>query len=815
MKSRYKFVITAALVCHLFLGAALVISQAQAGGSQAETKVQTGKKLPISASEGEPVTIKAREQEKNGDVYTLRGEVEIEFRNSTLKADTITYNSTTGEITATGNLQFDGGLHDEHITATHGSYNVRSQTGRFYDVAGTTGARFKGRSVVLTSSSPIAFSGKMVEKTGPEEYVIHDGTITSCELPHPKWIFSASTIRIEVGDSAKIYNTVFKVKGVPVVYLPFASPPVERLGRQSGFLIPTLGTSSRKGTILGESFYWAIDRSMDTTVGAEYFSRRGWAFRDTFRARPSESAYVNLDLFSVADRGFGNPRQKQGGEDIKLNAEAIFPEDVRGVASLNYLSSFVFRLAFTENFSQAVNSEVKSIAFLSKTLGGFSLNAFASRYQNFESTNPGDLVTIFHAPGIEISTVDQRLGRLPLYWSFDGATEGLRRTEPGFDTPNLVGRFDISPAVSMPLFYGGWTLRPELTLRDTFYTEQRVAGAGVGVAIEDAVNRRSLETDIEIRPPTLGKVFDHTLAGRKIKHTIEPRLVYRYANGIDNFPAIIRFDFRDIFSDTNEAEYGLTQRLYLKRSNEDCPGEAVKTTSNGQPAEASNGSCTPAGAHEFISWEVKQKYFFDPNFGGAVVNGRRNVLTTTVDFAGIAFLTDPRRFSPVVSKLRMRTSANTSVQWELDYDSKKGQINASTFYTTFHLSNFFVEGSHAFFHVPGEIFVTNPIPTCPLAGPRPVNCTPARFNQFRALVGYGSPTKRGLSAAVNLGFDSTFSFIQYGAAQASYNWDCCGLSFEYRRFALGAVRNENQYRFAFTLANIGSFGNLKRQERLF
>jgi len=38
---------------------------------------------------------------------------------------------------------------------------------------------------------------------------------------------------------------------------------------------------------------------------------------------------------------------------------------------------------------------------------------------------------------------------------------------------------------------------------------------------------------------------------------------------------------------------------------------------------------------------------------------------------------------------------------------------------------------------------------------------------------------------------------------------------EYRRFALGAVRNENQFRFNFTLANIGSFGNIRRQEQLF
>jgi LPS-assembly protein len=82
-------------------------------------------------------------------------------------------------------------------------------------------------------------------------------------------------------------------------------------------------------------------------------------------------------------------------------------------------------------------------------------------------------------------------------------------------------------------------------------------------------------------------------------------------------------------------------------------------------------------------------------------------------------------------------------------------------------------------------------------------------------MGYGSPSKRGLSAAGNIGFDVTNSFLQYGAAQVSYNWDCCGFSVEYRRFALGTVRNENQFRFALSLTNLGTFGTLRRQERLF
>jgi LPS-assembly protein len=89
------------------------------------------------------------------------------------------------------------------------------------------------------------------------------------------------------------------------------------------------------------------------------------------------------------------------------------------------------------------------------------------------------------------------------------------------------------------------------------------------------------------------------------------------------------------------------------------------------------------------------------------------------------------------------------------------------------------------------------------------------FNQFRVLLGYGHPNKRGFSGATAFGFDANLGFLQYATVQTSYAWDCCGVSLEYRRFALGSVRNENQFRFSFNLANVGSFGNLRKQERLY
>src|SRR6185437_4504310 len=87
-----------------------------------------------------------------------------------------------------------------------------------------------------------------------------------------------------------------------------------------------------------------------------------------------------------------------------------------------------------------------------------------------------------------------------------------------------------------------------------------------GSILEEAINRRVLETGVEIRPPSLSRIFDKKIAGYTIKHAIEPRIRYRYVNGVENFPEIIRFDVNDIVSDTNELEYALVNRIYAKGS---------------------------------------------------------------------------------------------------------------------------------------------------------------------------------------------------------------------------------------------------------
>jgi len=826
-----RIFITAALACHLVLACGLVTSQTPPPKSETAQQLPTAPRSQVE----EDVTIRAVEQEKEGPVYHLRGRAEIDYRNYILRADEITYNSETGDSELEGHAVLDGGPYDEHVEASHGTYNIRTEVGKFYSVVGTLGFRGKRSRYVLTSSNPFAFTGKIVEKNGPAHYLVRQGTVTTCELPRAKWLFNAQRIMVDVDSTAKIYNSDFRLWGIPIFYFPYVTHPVQ-LERQSGLLIPSVGNSSTKGYIAGDAVYWVFNRSTDATAGAEYYSKRGWAQQATFRMRSSEDSFVFFTYTGVVDRGIGSPPQNQGGEDARLQAEHPFGA-WRGAADIDYLSSFVYRIAFTEVYTQAIDSEVRSQVFLSNTTDGFHFNAFAERYQNYDvcvpetGTNTGctnitstELVRVLHMPSFFASSEERRLGGTPLYWSFESAAEGLQRRQTGlssgqggFRTAPLVGRLDLAPTLAMPWQWRGWSLRSALTLRDTFYTQRLESprfSSQQEVADDANLNRKSLEASLDLRPPAVSKVFERPWLGRKWKHVIESRVRYDYVTGINNFTDIERFDAADVLSDTNEVEYSIVNRLYAKRLNTetDCDVPAMSMLNIGGPPQvgtvpwelppAPDTQACAVGPREIVSWEVGQKYFFDPTFGNALVPGTRNVFTSTAEFTGVAFLNEQRRFAPLISRLRIETSPRTNTEWDLDYDLKSGQITGSTALVNYHYGPYTIGGGDAFLRV---LDATSGV------GPP----GPSDYHQFRVLAGYGQLNKRGLSAAATFGFDANQGNLQFATAQTSYNWDCCGLSLEYRRFALGAVRNENEYRFSFTLANVGAFGNLKRQERLY
>lgn len=821
---------------------------------------------PIApAEEGTLVSIDSRgPQSKTGDLWVADDDVVMKYGDRTLRADHIEYDSKTDEVSMTGHLLVTGGDNNESIRASHGSINVKTHTGRFYDVTGSVGMKLRqtmdmesdSQRAVYANSNPFLFSGRMVVKTGPREYQIYDGSVTSCQLLKPDWRLTAGEFRLD-GDQARATNSIFHIRNLPLLWLPYVTHPVNAETRQSGFLIPEIGfNSASKGETLGEQFYWAINRSTEMTVGTIYYSARGWEQTASFHYQGIGQDFVKSHYSGLQDRGYypggGTVFVNQSGTDVAFSGRRDFfvgddfahsgnvsakasQYQARAVADVEYLSSFPYREAFSSNFNQAVSSDVVSTVYITQEWNGMAVSLEGDRYQgekrvaNTTAIPPQteQQLHIFHAPALEFTTTDHRLGSTGLEWNFDSSVAMLKRIQPNFVTGGMIERLDLRPELAYPIAMGGWRMRPSLAMRETFYSRSRLPLAPNATVLTESlatVNRTNIEMQFDLRPPIVERTFDSGFVRRllrhDIKHTIEPELTYHYSSGISNFQNILRFDEVDVASDTNEVEYGATQRLFLRRTEKNpcraagaaadateilsaAGSDANQATEPGLATGRTDAAEPVCGNREWISWRVAQKYFFDRTFGGAILDGRRNILETTLNFSGIAFLTEQRNISPLLSRLRVRTSEKTDLEWDFDYDTGAKKFTANNIYADVHEGDFFAGISYARLNAPGRSYVAG------------VASAVADFQQMRYTIGFGRPTKPGPGLAARTGLDIDLGSVQYGAIQASYNWNCCGFSVEYSKYELGTARNDGGFKFNFTLANIGSAGNLRHSEQVF
>ena len=733
---------------------------------------------------------------RDGGTVTLSDGVIIYYRDYIIRADKIVYQRSTSELEAEGNLQVTGGPGDADITASHGDMRLDMHTARFYDVHGSLGVRRAGRTAVYSTANPFLFSGRVLLQTGEGSYKIIDGTMTNCRLPKPDWQLIAHSISV-ANNEATTKNTLFKFLGIPLFYLPYLRHPVEATGRESGLLIPVISNSSIRGLTMGDQFYIVLNRSMDMVVGTEYYSKRGWAPNGDFRYKGPGLDHFNLRWNALIDRGVIIPPSttlvNQGGADIVAVGRYNLTPETRAAVSSEYLSSYVYKLVFNDNYLQAVNSQVHSTMSLTHVHNGLVPSAYLERLQNFASSTEGDEVRILHLPSLGFDVLDEPLHTSPLYWRMGSSVSYLGRSEFGFHVRNM-GRFDLYPHLSLPLVAGGWSVVPEAAFRETFYTGSQDpdligANGGTPTVSHEPLNRSDVEASLDVRPPAMER--DFTIGNHVLRHVIEPEFLYRFVGGIGakarNVPLI---DPADIATDTNEVGFSLTQRFYAKS----------RTAQPCAKAESDAATSCPAQPREWASWQIAQKYFLDPKFGGAIIPDRRNVFDTTLDLTGIAFLTDARNLSPLVSRLRFEAIHNLRIEWDMDYDPKGGRLDADNVFAGYSIGPTTIGLGHALLNAVDE---------------KGSAASLVQSQQLQPFFEIGKPNARGFNLAANGGYDFVNRALQYAGVQTVYNWNCCGLSVGYRRFALGSVRDETQYLYSFTLANFGSVGDIRRSNTVF
>jgi LPS-assembly protein len=747
----------------LFAFSAMILLLLAPSSQAQQVRLPSGKGQYADLSSDGPQTHK-------GDLFIADKNVDLQYAEMRLRADHLEYNDATHESVAQGHVQFD--FENEHLEADEAHYNFTTGAGTFTNVRGNIKILRRPNPMVLVSANPLYFEARQVERYNDNVFVVHQAWITVCDQQRPTWQMYAPRARIRLNKSVALVNANFRLFKVPLIWMPYATAPAGQKIRQSGFLLPDIGNSSTKGYVFGDAYFWAPTTWADATIGAQDFTKRGSSQRAEIRLRPFENTSFSYTYYGVVDRGIPDASgilESQGGHQQRLELQSLLPQGWRLVVDFNQLSSLTFRLAFADSYGDAINSEVNSAVFLSNNFRGFSLNFAAINDKSFLTISPETSVSLRNVPEARFGSVEQAPWRnLPIYFSFDSSIGALHRQDEILNTPATVQRTEIAPKVTVPLHFGPWlNVTATGAVRTTRY------GASLDTAgnlSTQPITRNDGEFTLELRPPTLERYFYRPKSKRKYKHTIEPEVTYRYVSGINDFERFVRFDSDATLSDTNEVEYGFTQRLFVK-------------TGDDQPLE-------------FLTWSVVQKHYFDPTFGGAIVDGTRNVLQPLDSITPFAFATGPRNSSPIVSDFKINPGGKYDAEQIIEYDPQLNKIVAQGTLLK-------VKPYSEFFATVAQFRIQDDPALQPLS------------NQVRALIGYGSFNRKGLNFTGGVSYDIQNKALQNQIAQVTYNGNCCGLSFEYRRIALGQVRTENQFRIALNIANIGTFGNLRRQEKIF
>jgi LPS-assembly protein len=662
-------------------------------------------------------------------VYHAKENVVVTYRDARIEADDVTYDDDTKIVTGGNHVTFT--RENEILEASHISFNVETKAGDFTDVSGKLGPGF----------FIIAQEGHRTEEG---LYQLKNATITTCEGPRPGWSMRTARAVVDPERRTVAKGSMFRLESVPFFYMPYVTVPTENRTRATGFLIPSTSTSTTKGRSLRETFYWAINRSADVALTGEYFTARGPAGEVNFRAVPDANARINI--YSM----FAHDRLGQGGEELRILAFGNLGRGFRGGANMDLVSSFVFRQIY-ENALDLITSPIQqSVAFASRNTADTSLNFLYSRNGVFYTTEPTVVLRKF--PSVEFSTPERIVRGLPLYFDTDASVSSISRRDGIIDSPGYVNRLDLYPHVEVPLLRSSladWDQRAGF--RETYYADSRLSQ----VVVPNSLNRLSFDYTSNFVGPQLERDFGSW------RHVLEPEINYFYANGANQFRKTIVVDNIDLFTNRNDVEYAISNRLFTNR--------------------------------EIFSWRLSQRYFFDPTFGGAIVSGQRNAITPILDVSGFAFEDGIRRFSPIVSRMRFSTSASTSTDLQLDYDTRDHLFRSAGINGNASRGNL-VGGIAYFFTRSSSIEIPS--------------------NQARVSLSYGNRLKPGFSAAFAASYDVLHSIFQGSTTEVGYNTDCYGLSLELFQFNIGP-RIESRFVFSFSLKNVGSVGTLRPAERLF
>lgn len=487
--------------------------------------------------------------DREAQIYEAHGRVEVSRGNLSLQADHVQLNMGLKELMAWGNVVLREG--EDVVECERLEVNVETRLGKIY----------QGR--LFLKDQNFHITGLEAEKLGENHYRIKGGSLTTCDAKRPPWKFTVKELEVKemaLGGWAIAKGPIFYLKELPVLYFPWGAFPV-RQERQTGFLIPNIGYSSKYGPELKNGLYWAFAKNMDTTFYLDWLGDRGFKEGLEFRYAFAKETKGEARLYFIDDQELHKNRYA-----FFIEHQQKLPYDFYLKGDINRTSDHQYLRDFDDDLSDRVKIDSRSLRQLRSTLfGGKDWDQFSLlvNHEVFDDlTKPSNDETIQKLPQISFYAHPQSLLKTPVYYEINSSYSHLWR-ERGVE----AHRGDLFPRLFYPLrLFNVFKFEPNIGLRETLYRSyddptHTYQGWESRETIEAGV-RASIEF-YRIYQGTLISKLSKVYEGSKWMHLIEPILEYHYSPRVDQ-DEIPTFDEVDRIPYSNQITYGVTQSLIGK-----------------------------------------------------------------------------------------------------------------------------------------------------------------------------------------------------------------------------------------------------------
>ncbi len=697
---------------------------------------------------------------------TLDQPAQIDCQDLQLMADRLESFQDEGRVIATGNVVYVSGKN--RISAERMEFNTKTRTGTFFNATGTTVLRESADPGIFGTQEPDAwFWGDEIQKIGPKKYRILHGGFTTCVQPTPRWELGADSITLTLDDYALLKNAIFKVKNVPMFYLPAFYYPIQDDNRATGFLMPIYGSTAARGQSLTNQFFWAISRSQDATIEHDWFSKTGQQIGGQYRYILAPGSEGNTQITFLHEhpteyaQANGAPVQYPGTQSFTILGDVTqrLPYNLRARANANYYTSIVSHQRYDQNILHSTNGTRRFGGNLAGNWKGYSVSFTADKSDYF--SNETSFQTNGSLPRISITRIESLIKGTPLYFGLNGEYVTIVRNVTTNDVKTSdqgLTRMDVSPSLRIPFTkLQFFTVNSSVAFRSTYWTESLATVNGP--QIDKGIGRTYVDLQSRMTGPVFNRIFNRP--NRKLKHVIEPTLTVQHITAIDQFDRIVKLDGADyVVGGVTRFNYGVSNRLYSKKET----------------------------SREVLSATLSQNYYTEAKaaqYDQSVQSG----------FGAVT----PTKFGPMVLLVRAAPTHLILASIRTEFDSTTHSIRTISASGSFN--------TRSWVQTTVEWTQRRYIPTLPAFN------LAASNNYVNATTNIRKPGNR-LGGAYSFYYDLKNDEFLQQRYTAYYNSQCCGVAVEYQTYNLSGsfvsygVNQDHRFNLSFTLAGVGTFSNL-------